>query len=117
MPLITPSTVLAELQHHIGQANGIHVRELVQRITGHGSIVSHALALERKVREIVTELRMDGQHVCGHPSTGYYMAATPEELQATCEFLYQRAMTGLSQISRMKNVSLPDLRGQLHLPT
>lgn len=113
-PQITPALVLAELQHHIGSDNGIHVRELVQRITGQ---LQTSDGLERKVREIVTELRMDGQHVCGHPSTGYYMAATPEELQATCEFLYQRAMTGLSQISRMKNVSLPDLRGQLHLPT
>lgn len=113
-PQITPSTVLAALQHHIGSANGIHVRELVQRITGQMHTTD---ALQRRVREIVTELRMEGQHVCGHPSVGYYMAATPEELAATCEFLYQRAMTGLSQISRMKNVSLPDLRGQLHLPT
>lgn len=113
-PQITASAVLTELQHHIGADNGIHVRELVQRITGQ----LHATeALERKVREIVTELRMDGQHVCGHPSSGYYMAATPQELQATCEFLYQRAMTGLKQVSRMQNVSLPDLRGQLHLPT
>jgi hypothetical protein len=114
MTQITPSTVLAELQHHIGSANGIHVRELVQRITGQLHTTD---GQERKVREIVTELRMDGQHVCGHPATGYFMAETPEELQDTCEFLYQRAMTGLTQISRMKNVSLPDLRGQLHLPT
>lgn len=114
MTQITPSSVLGELQHHIGAANGIHVRELVYRITGS---VMREEALERKVREIVTELRMEGQHVCGHPSSGYFMAETPEELQATCEFLYQRALTGLKQISRMKNVSLPDLRGQLHLPT
>jgi hypothetical protein len=114
MPQITPSSVLTELQHHIGADKGIHVRELVYRITGD---LFRSDAMERRVREIVTELRMDGQHVCGHPSTGYYMAATPEELQATCEFLFSRAMTGLQQISRMKNVSLPDLRGQLHLPT
>lgn len=114
MPQITPSSVLTVLQHHIGAENGIHVRDLVRRITGE---VHQVDAFERKVREIVTELRMEGQHVCGHPAKGYYMAATPEELAATCEFLYQRAMTGLAQISRMKNVSLPDLRGQLHLPT
>ena len=113
-PQITPAAVLNVLAHHIGAENGIHVRELVQRITGQLQTTD---ALERKVREIVTELRMDGQHVCGHPASGYFMAATPEELQATCEFLFQRAMTGLKQISRMKNVSLPDLRGQLHLPT
>lgn len=113
-PQITPDLVLAVLQHHIGSDNGIHVRALVRKITG---LAAGTEALERKVREIVTDLRMDGQHVCGHPSTGYYIARTPQELEATCEFLFQRAMTGLAQISRMKNVSLPDLRGQLHLPT
>lgn len=114
MSQITPAVVLSELQRHIGADRGIHVRELVQRITGQQQTQA---AQERRVREIVTELRMDGQHVCGHPASGYFMAATPDELTATCEFLFQRAMTGLSQVSRMKNVSLPDLRGQLHLPT
>lgn len=113
-PQITQAAVLTVLQHHIGEANGIHVADLVRQIKGHPHTTG---ALERRVRQIVTELRLDGQHICGHPATGYYMAATPEELQATCEFLFQRAMTGLQQISRMKNVSLPDLRGQLHLPT
>jgi len=114
MPQVNATTVLAELQRHIGADNGIHVRELVYRIT---NAVMRDEALERKVREIVTELRMQGQHVCGHPASGYYIAATAQELEATCEFLYQRAMTGLSQVARMKHVSLPDLRGQLHLPT
>jgi hypothetical protein len=36
---------------------------------------------------------------------------------STCNFLYDRAMTSLRQIATMRRVSLPDLRGQLHLPT
>lgn len=106
--------VLTELQRHIGRDNGIHVRELVQAITG--QLVTSE-AMERRVREVVTELRMAGEHVCGHPSTGYYMAATADELQATCSFLFSRSMTGLQQVAAMKRVSLPDLAGQLHLPT
>jgi hypothetical protein len=114
MMQITPAQVLTELSHHIGQDNGIHVRDLVQRITGQ-MFTTEALA--RKVRQIVTDLRMEGNHICAHPAHGYFMAATPEELQDTCKFLYERAMSSLSQISRMKKISLPDLRGQLHLPT
>lgn len=114
MMQITPAQVLTELSHHIGQANGIHVRDLVQRITGQQTTCEPQ---ERKVRQIVTELRMDGHHICAHPALGYFMAATPEELNDTCEFLYDRAMTSLTQVSRMKNIALPDLRGQLHLPT
>lgn len=106
--------VLRELQRHIGKDNGIHVRELVQAITGQ---LATSEALERRVREVVTELRMAGEHVCGHPSAGYFMAATADELQATCSFLFSRSMTGLQQVAAMKRVSLPDLAGQLHLPT
>lgn len=111
---ITPAQVLVELSHHIGKEHGIHVRDLVQRITG--QLVASE-PLERRVRQIVVELRMDGHHVCAHPAQGYFMAATAEELDETCVFLHDRAMTSLTQISRMKQVSLPDLRGQLHLPT
>lgn len=111
---ITAAHVLAELQHHIGRDNGIHVRDLVRRITGEPT---PSEPMERRLRQIVTELRMEGHHVCAHPANGYYMAATPEELVETCEFLLERAMTSLTQIARMKNISLPDLRGQLHLPT
>jgi len=111
---ITPALVLAELQHHIGKANGIHVRELAQRITGE---LLDADVQQRRIRHVVTELRMQGHHVCATPSEGYYIAADADELNETCSFLYDRAMTGLTQVSRMKNIALPDLRGQLHLPT
>jgi glucose-6-phosphate-specific signal transduction histidine kinase len=114
MTHITPAQVLTELSHHIGKDNGIHVRDLVARITG--QLLANEL-MERRVRQIVTEMRMEGHHICAHPAQGYFMAANPEELNDTCEFLYERAMTSLSQVSRMKQVSLPDLRGQLHLPT
>lgn len=114
MMQITAAAVLSELQHHIGQDKGIHVRELVQRITGQSTATE---PLERKVREVITELRLQGQHVCGHPSTGYFMAATAEELQKTCGFLYSRSMTGLRQVAAMRDISMPDLRGQFHLPT
>lgn len=114
MMQITPAQVLTELQHHIGKDNGIHARDLVQRITGQTTEAEH---LERKVREVVTELRMQGEHVCGHPATGYFIAQTAEELQATCNFLYSRSITGLQQVAAMKRVSMPDLRGQFHLPT
>ena len=111
---ITPAQVLTELSHHIGQANGIHVRELVARITGQ-TITSELL--ERKLRQIVTDLRMDGAHICGHPSSGYYMAETPEELEHTLQFLRSRAMSSLALESRMRRISMPELLGQITLRT
>lgn len=112
--MFSTDDVLQALAHHIGQKNGARADILVAEITGQPG---PDLAGQRLLRAHITALRMSGHHVCAHPCGGYFMADTPEELEQTCEFLYGRAMTGLQQIARMKNISLPDLRGQLHLPT
>lgn len=114
MMQITPAQVLTELSHHIGKEAGIHVRDLVARITG--QILPNE-PMERRVRQIVTELRMDGAHICGHPSSGYYMAETPEELEQTLQFLRSRALSSLTLESRMRRISMPELLGQLNLKT
>lgn len=110
---LTSAAVLRALSRHIGIDNGVRSDLLVHEIIGHFGGAAH----ERRLRQIVTELRLEGHHVCAHPLNGYFIAKTPEELDATCAFLYERALASLTQISRMKKVSLPDLRGQLHLPT
>lgn len=110
---ITTHTVLGGLMRHIGRANGIHARHLVERLAGDTA----GAAGERLLREVITQLRLEGVHVCGRPETGYYLAATAEELTETCSFLFNRAMASLQQVAAMRRISLPDLRGQLHLPT
>lgn len=112
--VITPSLVLGALGGHVGENNGISGDRLARKITGSAL---RALFAERRVREAITELRNEGFHICGHPSTGYFLAANGDELDRTCAFLYARAMASLQQIAKMKRVSLPDLRGQLRLPT
>lgn len=103
---INKAQVLAELQRHQGADNGIHIRDLVGRIT---NSVLTGEAHERKVRELIQELRMDKYPICGHPGAGYYMAQTPEELNKTCAFLLSRADTSVAQIARMKGREPPDL--------
>lgn len=112
MSALTTAKVLAALARHIGADNGIRGDQLVTEILGEHDAVS-----ERDLREMIVRLRLEGQHICAHPSRGYFLAATPEELDETCLFLHERAMTSLKQIAAMKRISLPDLRGQLHLPT
>lgn len=106
--------LLKVLQHHIGKRNGAGSAQLVSEIVGHPCTDS---SLERHLRHLIHDLRMDGQHICAHPSTGYFIAESEAELNMTCDYLYERAMSSLSQIARMKQVSIPDLRGQLRLPT
>jgi len=110
---ITQSTVWECLVHgqRVGRANGLTAEALAQAITGR-----NAPSDRRRLRQCVEELRKRGYPVGALPSHGYYIAATPADLDATCEYLYQRALTSLRQISALKRVAMPDLRGQLGLP-
>ena len=107
--------LLHVLQSHIGKNNGASVSKLVMELAFvDGGQLSD---MERRVRKLVQALRMEGHHICALPETGYFIAANDQDLNDTCEHLLERAMSSLAQVSRMKNDSLPDLRGQLNLPT
>lgn len=115
---ITKDRVLEVLSEHIGADRGIRAADLTTRVAVRVFITpGEGTAVERRIRSLIEDLRLEGHHICAHPTTGYFIAATEQELQTTCEFLYQRAMTSLRQVAAMKRISLPDLRGQLHLPT
>jgi hypothetical protein len=118
IPFMTIDRMLEVMSRHIGATNGISITELVTEMAQPKHVSADDLAsMERNARDVVVQLRMQGHHICSHPNSGYFMASTPEELDAACSYLYQRAMTSLSQVAAMKRVSLPDLRGQLHLPS
>lgn len=110
---IAGTFVLTALSHHIGAGNGIAARDLVRELEDLFALPGG----ERLLRKTIEELRREGHHICGTPAEGYYMADCEDELDRTCRFLYERAMTTLAQVAAMKRVSLPDLRGQLRLPT
>ena len=97
--------LLNALAGHQGSAAGIGARELAAELA----------IPPRHLRTLVSACREEGIAICGHPATGYFMATTPEELQQTCAFLEHRALHSLRKLSRMKNVSLPVLLGQLML--
>lgn len=112
MTPLTRDTVLFALAMHRGEQNGVRARDLVVEICGETSP-----GLERQLRHHIEQMRREGQHICGHPATGYFIAATVEELLRTVQYLHDRAMTSLTQAAAIQNVSLPDLRGQLRLPS
>lgn len=103
----TKAELVACLQQHIGRENGATAELLAARLGTHA----------RVVRELVTEARIDGIAVCGHPSSGYFIAKTAEELEETCQFLRARALHSLSLEARLRGLPLADLVGQLRLKT
>jgi hypothetical protein len=108
---LTPDSVLAVLQHCVGEARGRTAEELVRAVTGRSS-----LADQRKLRQVIEALRTAGHCICANPSHGYFMAATEAELDRECGFLLDRANTSIRQVAAMRRVAMPDLRGQLGLP-
>lgn len=110
---LTRDTLLAVLSRHIGRRQGVTATALCREVLG----ANPTSADERRLRELVVELRKDGHHVCAHPRDGYFLADNAEELQETCSFLHSRAMSSLEQESAMKRVSIPDLVGQGRLPS
>lgn len=100
------TALLNVLAEHQGRERGIGARDLAAKLG----------VPPRRLRTLISQARdEDGIAICGHPSTGYFMAATPEELNQSCAFLEHRALHSLRLLSRMKKVSLPDLLGQLRL--
>lgn len=108
---LTPEAVLDFLHDHVGKANGLTAREIVVAMCGFGTALG-----ERRLRKVIVALRAHGHPIGADPRHGYFVAENAEELDASCEFLYERAMTSLQQICAMRKVSLPELRGQLDLP-
>lgn len=92
---------------HTGKTRGIKASELARELA----------ICERELRKLISSAREDGVLIAGHPSTGYYIAATSDEVEQYCEFLIHRALHSLKLVSRAKNIGLPQLMGQLNLPT
>lgn len=114
MKYITRDQVLAALARHVGQARGVRIDRLVAEITG---CLLRSDGHERKVRELVSDLREQGVAICARPETGYFIAETAEELEESCRFLRARAMHSLVLESKLRKITLPELLGQLRLET
>ena len=108
MPVPTHDLLLAILSaDHIGIDNAISGGALGKRL-GCGA---------RTIRALVLKLRENAVAVCGRPETGYYIAATADEVDATCKLLEAHGMHQLTVAARLRKTTLPELLGQLKLST
>lgn len=101
------TALLSRLQRHQGAANGVTAEALATALD----------TTKRHIRTLVSELRLEGTAVCGHPKTGYFIAANDEEIENTCKFLRSRALHSLALEAKLRKIALPDLIGQMKLKT
>jgi predicted DNA-binding transcriptional regulator YafY len=93
------------LQSHKGRANGIKAVHLSAKTQ----------MSERTLRSAIEALRKAGVAVVGTPETGYFLAQNADELNECCSFLSARAMNSLVIVARLKQLSMPELMGQIAL--
>ena len=106
--MTTAHDLIAVLQHHIGEGNGIRGEDLARTLD----------VPSRRVRHLVDDaIEKLGVCVLGHPATGYFIGQTQAELDRVCQFHNSRAMHELHKASALRKSSLADLAGQLHLKT
>ena len=92
---------------HSGREKGITARRLA-RLAG---------VTERTLRLLISAARDEGIAIAGTPSTGYYIATEPQEVEECCRFLRARAMHSLVIEARLRKVAMPELLGQLLINT
>ncbi|HFE39330.1 MAG TPA: hypothetical protein ENK06_13100 [Gammaproteobacteria bacterium] len=110
---LNKSDVLYALSKHVGVDSGITVDQLLLEVTK--GRVYNSRSCERRIRDMIVELRMQGHQICARPETGYFIAKNSAELQETCDMLNHRAMTTLRQTAAMLKQSIPDMIGQMRL--
>jgi biotin operon repressor len=103
----TKHDLMAVMLFHSGRENAVSSRTLANEVG----------VSDRQLRTLITECRQDGFAICGHPSSGYFVASNQAELEETLEFLRHRALTSLKLASVLGNIPLGDLIGQLHINT
>ena len=111
MKALTTESVLAALQMQVGRESALKASDLVEQITN----LRTSPGAERRLRQIVKRLRLDGYPVCAHSDCGYYWARTPEDLKKACDFLRGKAMSSLQQITKLNRLALPPLVGQIEI--
>lgn len=100
--------VLVALSRHRGAHNGIRAADLAQELG----------IDERRLRALISQLILDrGVAIVGQPSTGYFIAETPEEVERSVEFHRDRALHELKKASVLSKVPLAELLGQMKLKT
>lgn len=108
--------LLAVLTRHIGKNRAIGMARLYEEVFGEAW--SDKINDTRKLRSLITELRKEGVPICSTPSQtggGYYLASAGSELEAYCSKLRTSALKKLALEAKLRNMTLPELLGQLTL--
>jgi len=106
--------IIVELSKHIGRHRAIGMKELTKIVLGEVTDKN-----TRTLRRMIEELRKrEALPVCSiraKEGNGYYLAGAGKELDDYCKRLRKEALRKLSMEAKLRNMTLPQLIGQINL--
>ena len=105
-----------ELSKHVGAEKALDMGDLYSRVFGEP--YTHKINHTRRLRTIVTALRKKGAPIASTSSKnggGYYIVRAGSELDVYCGRLRTAALRKLFMESQLRNISMPELLGQMQL--
>ena len=106
--------LMACLSRHIGKNNAIGMGELYEEVFGKSW--NHRINDTRALRRLISDLKAEGVSILSSPNRfggGYYLAAAASELEEFYRKRREAALRILSLESRMRNMAMPELLGQI----
>lgn len=106
---------LEALIDHIGEENPIGADVLYEKV--YGVKVTHKENHTKKLRNLVTELQLQGKRIgsnCSSNNGGYFIFRSASEFNEFGERTYLRpALKKMKKLATMKGITLPALMGQM----
>jgi hypothetical protein len=110
------SRLKSVLMHHVGPSRKIGMGELYEQVFREG--YEHRINDTKFLRVLVDELQREGIAICSSRSSvngGYWLAATPTELNGYCDVLMAEIARKGSKVAGLKRITLPVLFGQMSM--
>lgn len=110
------SRLKSVMMNHVGPSRKIGMGELFEEVFEEG--YGHRINDTKFLRVLVDELQKEGIRICSSRSSvngGYWLAATPTELNGYCDGLKTEAVRKLAKVAGLQRQALPELLGQMAL--
>lgn len=106
------STILRLLEAHQGKEFACSRERLVDKINGDCPLFPVG---ERKIRATIKHLVTQHGIAIGSGPKGYFIAETPQEIEAVCKYYDGYGLSSLFVSARLRKIEMRDYLGQLSM--
>ncbi len=106
------ATILRILEGHLGADNPVSRAELVDRVNQHYPL---SPIHDRQIRLTIKHLICQHGAAIGSCHWGYFMAATPQEIEGVCKYYDSYGLSSLYVAAKLRKIEMAEYLGQLSI--